>query len=80
MKVSVVCLNCIILFSVVVVSSAQQRIDRATTIKAKKAIDNVVGGFVEEEERKLIWVLEVLSSLSFIICVSMPDTSSSTPL
>ena len=80
MKVSVVRLNCIILFSVVVVSSAQQRIDRATTIKAKKAIDNVVGGFVEEEERKFIWVLEVLSSLSSFICVSMSDTSSSTPL
>ena len=53
MKVSVVCLNCIILVSLVAVSSAKQRIDRATKHKVKKAIDNIVGGFVEEEETNI---------------------------
>ena len=51
MEVIIVCLNCIILFSVVLVCSAEQRIDRATKINVKKAIDNIVGGFPEEEER-----------------------------
>lgn len=45
MKVSIAC------FYVVVVCSAEQRIDRATKHKVKKAIDKIVGGFVEEEER-----------------------------
>ena len=53
MKASIFCLNWIILFYVlvVIVCSAQQRIDRATKHKVKKAIDNIVGVFVEEEER-----------------------------
>ena len=51
MEVSIACLNCIIFFYVVVVWSAEQRIDRATKHKVKKAIDNIVGGFVKEEER-----------------------------
>ena len=51
MKVRIFSLNCIILFYVLVMCSAQQRINRATKHKVKKAIDNIVGGFVEEEER-----------------------------
>ena len=51
MKVSAVCFDCIILFSVVVVCSAQQRIDSATKNKVKKAIDHIVCGCVKEEER-----------------------------
>ena len=50
MKDSVV-FDCVILFSVAMLCSTQQTIDRATKHKVKKAIDNIVGGFVQEEER-----------------------------